>query len=155
MATFFRRIYLALTFIGNSFRSPLLLIIRLIWGWAFLRTGLGKLQNIDPIINFFHSLGIPMPALNAYIASGIEFVGGACLLIGLASRFITIPLVLTMCVAYLTAYPDAVTMLFTNPQLFVQKDPFNFLFAALLVFVFGPGSISLDYWIEKKYSAST
>jgi putative oxidoreductase len=46
-------------------QSPLLLAIRMYWGWQFYQTGLGKLQNIPKVVDFFTSLGIPFPTLNA------------------------------------------------------------------------------------------
>ena len=39
-----------------------LLVLRLTWGWQFFQTGLGKLRNIERVITFFTSLGIPAPA---------------------------------------------------------------------------------------------
>ncbi|MBS3903936.1 MAG: DoxX family protein [Simkania sp.] len=150
MAAIFRRGYSILIAIGDALRSPLLLGIRLFWGCAFLHAGLGKLGNIDQVIAFFQSLGIPMPALNAYLAATVECVGGACLILGLLSRLISIPLIFTMIIAYVTADMEAVKMVFSQPLNFVQREPFTFLFAAILVFVFGPGSISLDHWFKKK-----
>jgi putative oxidoreductase len=55
-----------------------------------------------------------------------------------------------MCVAYATADKEALHAIFTNPDKFLSADPFLFLFAALIVFVFGPGKISLDALLFKK-----
>ena len=44
-------------------------------------------------------LGLPFPALLAYLAAYTEFVGAFLLLIGLATRWISIPLMATMLVA--------------------------------------------------------
>lgn len=74
-----KRIYLALIAIGNSLQSPFLLAIRLLWGGFFFHTGFGKLSNIDAIIAYFHTLGVPMPAFSAYSAAMIECFGGAFL----------------------------------------------------------------------------
>ncbi len=66
----------------SPFGSLVLLILRLYWGWQFFRTGLGKLQNIERVIAFFTSLGIPAPAVNAYFVGTLEMVGGLLLLKG-------------------------------------------------------------------------
>jgi len=121
-----------------------LLIIRLYWGWQFHVTGMGKLTNIPKVTGFFQSLGIPFPMTNAYLAGSTECFGGLLLLLGLASRVTTIPLIITMIVAYITASPDAVKNIFSKPDDFVSADPFLFMLAAIIVFIFGPGPLSLD-----------
>jgi len=121
-----------------------LLIIRLYWGWQFFQSGMGKLGDIPKVTGFFQSLGIPFPMANAYMAGCTECFGGLFLLAGLCSRFATIPLIITMIVAYITASPDAVRHIFSKPDDFVTADPFLFMLAAIIVFLFGPGPLSLD-----------
>jgi putative oxidoreductase len=131
--------------IGASWLQPLfLLIIRLYWGWQFFGTGRGKLMDIPKVTGFFQSLGIPFPAFNAYLAGSAECFGGLLLLLGLGCRITTIPLIITMIVAYITASPDAVRHIFSKPDDFVTADPFLFMLAAIIVFIFGPGPLSLD-----------
>src|SRR4051794_25392872 len=98
---------------ASSLQSPLLLVLRLYWGWSFFQTGLGKLQNLDRTTEFFQSLGLPMPGLNAVMAGTTECVGGLLLLIGLASRLAAIPLIVTMVVAYLTSELETVKNIFS------------------------------------------
>ena len=130
---------------NTRFLAPVfLLIIRLYWGWQFHITGMGKLTNIPKVTGFFQSLGIPFPAFNAYLSGSTECFGGLLLLLGLASRVTTIPLIITMIVAYITASPDAVRNIFSKPDDFVSADPFLFMLAAIIVFIFGPGPLSLD-----------
>lgn len=147
---FFKKINSKLTAFAKKFQSPLLLLIRLFWGGSFALGGLRKFGNIENVCNYFVSLGIPYPMLNAYLAASCETIGGIFLFLGLASRWAAIPLIIVMAVAFSTAELDDVRMLFSNPQKFTHSDPFNFLFAALLVFAFGPGKFSLDRWIAKK-----
>jgi putative oxidoreductase len=135
-----------------------LLIIRLYWGWQFHTTGMGKLQNVDRVTSYFQSLGVPFPRFNVYLAGGAECIGGLLLLVGVASRLVSIPLLITLVVAYLTAFPDAVKHIFSKPDDFVSADPFLFLLAALIIFIFGPGPLSVDgligYLLKKKTTAS-
>jgi putative oxidoreductase len=107
-------------------------------------TGRGHLANIGKVSEFFVSLGIPFPTLNAYLSSSVECFGSLLLIIGLASRLTAMPVAVTMAVAYLTADLEAVTSIFSDPDKFVKADPFPYLICALIVLVFGPGSFSID-----------
>src|SRR6266481_4043786 len=88
---------------ANSLQSPFLLAVRLYWGWQFWQAGWGKLSNIPKTVDFFTSLGIPAPAFHAHLVGLLEAGGGILLILGLASRLITVPLTINMIVAYLTA----------------------------------------------------
>src|SRR5580658_6927183 len=97
------RMYMRFSNGGAFLKSPFLLAVRLYWGWQFAQTGWGKLGNIHKVISFFTSLGIPAPTLNAWFISGLEFVGGILLIVGLGSRLIALPLAIDMIVAYIVA----------------------------------------------------
>jgi len=125
-------------------QHPVLLVVRLYWGWSFFQTGKGKLMTHSDVTEFFTSLGIPLPGLNAWVAGATECFGGLLLLAGLASRLTTVPLMITMIVAYLTADMEAVKSIFSDPDKFTEATPFLFLFASVIIFLFGPGALSLD-----------
>ena len=124
--------------------DSLLLVIRLYWGWQFFVTGKGKLLNLDGTTSFFAELGLPVPKLNALAAGCTESVGGLLLLVGLASRLTAVPLICTMIVAYLTAHRETVAGIWQDSDAFVTAPPFLFLFASLLILIFGPGRYSVD-----------
>jgi putative oxidoreductase len=147
------RLETLLTKIGNALQSPVLLVLRLYWGWSFAQTGWGKLMNLDRTAGFFASLGIPAPKLNALMAGGTECLGGVLLLLGLGSRLVSVPLVFVMLVAYATADKEAVQALFSDPEKFVTAAPFLFLLTVVLVFAFGPGRFSLDAWFKRPGAA--
>lgn len=135
-------------------QSVFLLILRLFWGWQFMLTGRGKFLNFDRTVGFFSSLGIPFPEINVFMAASTEFLGGVCLLLGLGSRIVNIPLIVTMCVAYITAHIEELMSIYSDPDKFLQAPPFLFLFVSLVVLLFGAGRYSLDRFIfcrwEKK-----
>ncbi len=149
---FVRTLNSLLVRVTSSLQAPLLLAVRLFWGWQFMLTGWGKFHRIPSVIEFFRSLGIPAPALNAYFVSGLEVVGGVLLIAGLASRWTALLLTGDMIVAYITADREAVMSLFTflrhpltaDTDKFVNAAPFGFLLASLIVLVFGPGKLALD-----------
>jgi putative oxidoreductase len=140
----FQLSYGYLIFGATKLQSLFLLTIRLYWGWQFCSTGFGKLAHIDKITGFFHDLGIPFPMFNACLAGTTEFLGGICLMLGLASRLVAIPLIFTLIVAYATAERDVLKSIFTDPDMFTSADPFLFMLAAMIVLLFGPGKISID-----------
>lgn len=125
-------------------QSVFLLVIRMYWGWQFFQAGFGKFMNFEKVVGFFASLNIPMPAINAVMAAGTEMVGGLLLLAGLGSRLITVPLIFTMAVAYFTAHNAELLGLFSDPDKFFGAAPFLYLYACVIVLLFGPGKISLD-----------
>lgn len=137
---------------GSGLRSPLLLVLRLYWGWSFFQTGLGKLQNLGAPTKFFAELGIPFPEYSALLVGCVECFGGALLVLGLASRLAALPLIIAMIVAYCTADIDAVKALFSDPVKFLEATPFMFLLTSLIVFAFGPGAFSLDHLLGKKFA---
>lgn len=132
--------------IGAALQSPLLLVLRLYWGWSFAQTGWGKLMHLDRTASFFGGLGIPAPKLNAIMAGGTECLGGVLLLLGLGARLVSVPLTFVMLVAYVTADREAVQALFSDPEKFVTAAPFLFLLTTVVILAFGPGRFSLDAW---------
>jgi putative oxidoreductase len=121
------KIHALLVKIGRFVQCPLLLVIRLYWGWQFFITGKGKLTHLDKTASFFASLNIPMPKLNAILASSTECACGLLLLVGLFSRFASFALICVMCVALWTADHEAVVNIFSDPDKFLGTDPFLFL----------------------------
>jgi len=146
----FKRLYWGLVKGENFLGHFLLLIIRLYWGGLLVMTGIGKWTNIYEVADFFASLDISSPLFIAYLVGTVEFLGGISLFIGLFSRIFTIPLTAIFIIAYATAHQEAVINFFVTPSLFIDQDPFLFLYGSLVVLCFGPGFISVDYWLEKK-----
>ena len=79
-------------------------------------------------------------------------MGGILLAIGLLSRVAALGLVIDMLTAYITSDREALSSFFSDPSKFYNADPFIFLAVGLVVLVFGPGKISLDYLIERRYA---
>ncbi len=63
-------------------------------------------STIDWFGNSDWGLGLPFPDLLAYLAWGTEYFGAFLLLLGLATRWISIPLIVTMIVAIFTVHID-------------------------------------------------
>ncbi len=134
-------------------QSAFLLFVRLYWGWQLYRTGLGKLQHLDKITEYFESLNIPHAALNARFVGGLELIGGILLILGLGSRLISIPLSINLLVAYVVADREALMSFFSDPGKFYGADPYTFLFASVLILIFGPGLFSIDAAFRRALAA--
>lgn len=85
-----------------DFIAPLSL--RIFLAPIFILAGLGKLGNVENTASFFAYLGMPAPVLMVYLAGISELVGGCLLVIGLATRWATVPLMVTMAVAAVTVH---------------------------------------------------
>ncbi len=87
-----------------------LFLLRLYLAPVFIIAGAQKLElpsllpNAGTVHWFTHSLELPLPALMAALAGWTEFFGGILLLIGLATRWVSIPLIFTMTVAALAVH---------------------------------------------------
>jgi len=125
-----------------------LLVARLSVGWVMAEAGWGKLSDITQTIENFRGLGIPMPEIQAPMAGVSELVFGSMLLAGLLTRIASIPLMVIMTVAIITAKRGEIEVL--SDLLFFGE----FLFIALLLvlLVRGGGFLSLDRLLVWKRS---
>lgn len=84
-----------------DFLGPLALRLYLVP--VFWVAGTNKLGGMDNVIAWFGNaewgLGLPFPALMAWLAVGAEVLGAIALLFGLALRWFALPLMVTMLVA--------------------------------------------------------
>lgn len=151
---FFASIYQRLIQIGNNLQSIFLLYMRLTWGFQFFLVGLHKFQQMDQTIQFFRNLQISHPVFNAYLVAGFEMGGGLLLIAGLASRVIAIPLILIMLTALNVAHAaDLWTFRWLlEPTDLAIQAPYPYLITAILLFVFGPGRLSIDAWLKRQIS---
>ncbi len=140
--------------LAAGLQSPLLLVIRLYWGWQFFLTGRGKLLHLDRTADFFASLHVPAPRLNALAVGTTESVCGLLLLLGLFARAASVPVTVTLLVAYATADREAFLSFFRDPDKFFAATPFLFLVAVILVLAFGPGRFSLDHLLARRSPAA-
>ena len=89
-----------------DFLAPLALRLYLVP--IFWMAGTKKLANMDSTIEWFGNpdwgLGLPFPEIMAWAAALTEAGGAILLLVGLAVRWITIPLMVTMLVAIFTVH---------------------------------------------------
>jgi len=121
-------------------KSLSLLLARLVLAYGFYEPAMMKWKDITSVADWFGSMGIPFPLLNAYMAASTEAIGVVLLTLGFLTRLISLPLIVIMIVAILTVH---------LPHGFSAGDngyeiP---LYYTLFLFIFltnGAGKFSLD-----------
>jgi putative oxidoreductase len=132
-----------------AFLAPLL--IRLTVGVVFIGTGWAKLNNMAGTVEAFQGWGVPLPELNARVASCTEFFGGILLLIGLGSRLVSLPLAFTMVVAILTAKRENID----GFQTLLGFEEWSYLVMFLTIAIIGPGAVSVDAFIARRLARAS
>lgn len=129
------------------------LFARLVVGWVFMWSGWTKLNNLYPSQDFpgmiarFAEWGIPFPSVMTPFVSGVEFVGGFLLLLGLFTRLAATPLVIVMVVAIIAAKWGQIDSLET--LLGFEEVAYMALFGWLAVK--GPGPVSVDHVLQRTH----
>ncbi len=123
---------------GQSFS---LLIARLVIAYGFYEPAMQKWSDINSVADWFGSIGIPFPTLNAYMAASTELIGVVLLTLGLFTRLISVPLMVVMVVA--------ITMVHLSHGFAAGDNGFEIplyymLFLAIFA-SFGAGKFSLDH----------
>lgn len=129
-----------------------LLILRLILGIIFIAHGYLKLfvSGIPGFAKFLSSLGVPLPEFFAVVVLLVEFVGGFALIFGIFSKMAAFLLAIDMIVAtLLVKLKVGLIVPMDKPGVGAELD-LALLAGALVVLVFGPGSISVDQRLLKK-----
>jgi putative oxidoreductase len=139
----------------NSLQSPLLLAIRLYWGFQFVQDGWGKLTHLAKVTEFFASLGLPAPWLAALMVALVELCGGILFALGIATRLTSLVLFVNMTMAYLSVPDDRVNFshILSKPDDFYGATPYTYWFAALLILILGPGVFSVDWLLQRRFGS--
>ena len=147
-----RRAYDGFASVMARLQSPLLLAIRLYWGWQFAQDGWGKLTHLDKVTEFFTSLNLPAPHMTALMVALVEFGGGLLFAFGIASRLTSLVLFVNMTMAYLSVPDDRVNFshIFSKPEDFYGASPYTYWFAALLILILGPGLFAIDTLLRRR-----
>jgi putative oxidoreductase len=130
------------------------LVVRIAIGLEFFGSGLGKLGRLSGLIEYFRSLGIPAPEIQAPFVASTELVCGVLIAIGLATRPAALMLCGVMTVAIVTAAaPEKhITANWHGLlEFFYLPEVLLFLLLAGLVLA-GPGRASVDAWFGARRS---
>jgi putative oxidoreductase len=127
------------------------LLVRLFVGYFFFETGWAKIGNLDAMAERFTGWGIPLPAFSAALSAWTELIGGALLVLGLATRLATVPLFINMVVAILVVNIKRVSGL----DEFVELSEPLYALSFLWLFFAGPGPLSVDHLLWRRGALET
>jgi putative oxidoreductase len=130
----------ARTWLGMIPLSLFQLALRIGVAMVFLNSGLIKLRTWEFTIRLFaeeYKVPVLSPEVAASIAAFCEVTFSSFIIVGLAARLATLPLLGMLAVIQIFVYPDS--------------WPDTLLWGGALIFVLsrGPGMFSLDYLIER------
>ena len=133
----------ALAWLGRFPLSVLQLAFRLSIAAVFWHAGMTKIANWDTTLALFrdeYMVPVLPPALSAYMATTIELTCPVLLFLGLATRLATLPMLGQALVIQVFVYPES----------WIE----HLSWATTLVFILtrGPGALSLDHLIARRYS---
>jgi putative oxidoreductase len=142
------RLYARLESLGWVWR----LVVRLSVGIEFFGSGLGKLGKLPGFIEYFRSLGIPLPQLQAPFVAGVELVCGALIVVGLLTRPAALMLCGVMSVAIVTAaVPERkITASWHGLLEFLYLPEWGLLLLLAWLVLAGPGPASLDAQVGRR-----
>ncbi len=129
----------------NNLKDIPLLLLRLTLAYGFYGPAMMKIKDVHAIVEWFESIEMPMPTLNAYLATYTEFIGFICLALGLATRFISIALIITMIVAIKTTHWENGFNASDNGY----EIPLYYMIMLFTLLINGAGRISADYFITR------
>ncbi|MGB2627655.1 MAG: DoxX family protein [Candidatus Acidiferrum sp.] len=146
-----------LALLGSSeFEQYAILLVRVSIGLFFAISGANKLfvaGGTKPVYDTLVQAKIPFPRQTAYFVSGVEFVGGSLVTVGLLSSPASVALMIDMIVATLTTavstLPKGLSPLRWLDDLLYLPEVLYVLFFIWLI-CSGPGKFSIDYWLAGK-----
>ncbi|MEX0944696.1 MAG: DoxX family protein [Balneolaceae bacterium] len=120
----------------KNYNELALLLLRIGVGVIFIVSGWGKLTGIEGVQGFFGNIGIPLPAIMAWVVAIVEFVGGIMVLLGAYARIPYLLLAIIMVVAVLTTKLDGG---FSGARLELML-----FLTSIALYLIGSGEYSID-----------
>ena len=141
-----------------------LLAVRVLMGWEYLESGLEKFHGENSFADiqgqFPYPFNVVPPAISWQMATWFEIIGGAALIIGLGTRFFSLSLIILTLVATAAVHWPAEWSSFavlmkgyviTDAGFGNFKLPVLFLAMLTALLFYGPGKLSLDAFIRRRY----
>jgi len=134
-----------------------IILIRLMTGGVFFWEGILKFVYPNQGVGRFTKIGIPFPEFSAHFVGCFEIIGGTLLILGLFTRFVSVPFIFQMLVAVLTTkvalylgtsplpLPPALPQIGMWAVLHEIRSDYAQIMTCLFLAISGPGRIALDY----------
>lgn len=137
----------------DSHAPAAVLLVRLLVGWVFLSEGIQKFLYPAALgVGRFEKIGIPFPAFLAPFVGVVEIVSGTLLIVGLLTRLATIPLIMDISVAILTAKIPLLAKSGFWAMMHEARTDYCMLLGLIFLLITGPGRLSLDARFDRRDS---
>ena len=130
--------------------SAALILVRVLVGWVFTSEGVQKFLFPEQLgVGRFQKIGIPAPEVLAPFVGTVEIVCGLLVLLGLFTRYATVPLLGVISVAIATTKIPTLAASGVWAMLHEARTDFSMVLGLAFLLIVGPGSLSLDARREK------
>lgn len=129
----------------------LLLVGRVLMGWIFVESGWRKLMGMDAFIASLVNRRVPYATVMGWIGAPVEFLGGLALLLGAATRYATLLMIVFTVVATLIGhrYWEITDATLRRMQQSHFAKNLTIIGGLVLLFVTAGGRLSVDGWRRK------
>ncbi len=127
----------------------LLLVARVLFGWIFISSGWRKLMDIPAFAKTMPNRG-GLPEWLGYVAPPVEFIGGICIVLGFATRYAAVVMLLFVIIASFSSH-----RYWSSPPAQVGNQSAHFwknvsmMGGSVLLFITGAGRYALDRMLRK------
>jgi putative oxidoreductase len=135
--------------LAAAWQDFLLLAARVLVGLIFVQSGWRKLMDIPAFVATMPRRDLP--GFLGYVAPPVEFLGGLAILLGFATRYAALMILIFTIVATFSSHrywnvPEAQR---TNQQSHFMKNV-CMMGGILLLFITGAGRLSFDRWLARR-----
>lgn len=135
----------------NTDNSKTTILIRLIVGAVFLSEGIQKFLFPDELgAGRFAKIGLPSPEFLGSFVGTFEIICGALILIGLLTRFASVPLIIIMLVAIATTKAQVLADKGFWELLHGSRTDWAMLLGSIFLLINGGGFYSIDRKLSVK-----
>ena len=128
---------------NDSVTSAILFITRLVFGILLMSHGIQKWSHFNELSAMFPDpLGVGS-SLSLMLAIFGELVCSMAFIVGFLYRLAMIPMIFTMFMAFFVIH--------ANYPFSVKELAFIYLVVFVLMYIAGPGKISIDHWIGSMF----
>ncbi|HKA80321.1 MAG TPA: DoxX family protein [Xanthobacteraceae bacterium] len=135
--------------LATQWQDFLLLVGRVLLGWIFILSGWRKLMDIPAFVATMPRRDLP--GFLGYVAPFVEFVGGILLMVGFATRYAALLMLLFVIIATFSShrywtYPEAQQ---ANQSSHFWKNV-SMMGGTVLLFITGAGRYALDAMLQRR-----
>ena len=131
--------------------SQTTILVRFMVGAVFLSEGIQKFLFSDTLgAGRFAKIGLPLPEFLGNFVGSFEILCGVLVLLGLFTRFASIPLIIIMLVAIATTKADVLATQGFWEMLHGSRTDWAMLLGSIFLLIKGGGLWSLDYKLLNK-----